>query len=182
MPETTIPKMSWKGRLIFALVSGLFFTLLLCILDLFSPSSFYSWPALIFQGVTFALLMGLGMPYFFSRMGNRFLQVTPPELAADELLRYEGPANCFRGKEAVGGRLYLTSTRLVFISHKWNLQTGKTALLLKHITAVAPRKTMGLISNGLAVTTTEGTAFHFVVNEPTLWIQEIETAKAKAMT
>ena len=174
--------MSWKGRLLFAVLNGLFFTLLLCILDLFSPSSYYTWPSLIFQGVTFGLLMGLGMPYFFTRVGNRFLQVAPPELESDELLSFEGPANLFRGKEAVGGRLFLTTHRLIFVSHNLNIQNGTTLLDLNQIVSLSPRKTLGLIQNGLTIQLEGGKDYHFVVYNPDLWQEKIENAVAELLT
>ena len=43
------------------------------------------------------------------------------EMVATEILLRKGSANMWRGIEAVGGELYLTSHRLVFESHSLNI-------------------------------------------------------------
>ena len=48
----------------------------------------------------------------------------------DEKIIQEAFANHWRGIEAVGGRLILTSQRLIFESHAFNIQTGNTVIPL----------------------------------------------------
>ena len=54
-------------------------------------------------------------------------------LLPDEVLIKQGPANLQRGTETVGGRLTLTSQRLVFESHRFNLQAGAAIIPLATI-------------------------------------------------
>ncbi len=72
-----------------------------------------------------------------------------------------GPANLQRGAETVGGKLYLTTHRLVFESHAFNLQTGATIIPLQEISGTTPSwtKFLNLIPiapNSLSVSTTRG--------------------------
>ena len=72
-----------------------------------------------------------------------------------------GPANLQRGAETVGGKLYLTTHRLVFESHAFNLQTGATIIPLQEISETTPcwTKFLNLIPiapNSLSVSTTSG--------------------------
>lgn len=48
------------------------------------------------------------------------------DLRPGETILKEGPANLKRGLEVVGGRLWLTSQRLAFKSHAFNIQVGAT--------------------------------------------------------
>ena len=60
------------------------------------------------------------------------------QLLPGETLIKDGAANLQRGIETVGGRVHLTSQRLVFESHAINVQTGITIIPLESITGVDP--------------------------------------------
>ena len=100
------------------------------------------------------------------------------ELAAGETLIKEGAANHFKGSEAVGGKLYLTNTRLIFKSHAFNVQAHEEAFQLGDITSVLPRKTLGIIPNGMTVTLKDGREEKFVINGRDDWMKQIAGAKA----
>ncbi|EPP1149412.1 GRAM domain-containing protein [Yersinia enterocolitica] len=57
-------------------------------------------------------------------------------LMPNETLLREGSANLQRGLETTGGRLYLTTERLIFESGKFNVATGQTAITLSDILSV----------------------------------------------
>lgn len=102
------------------------------------------------------------------------------ELAADENLIRDGAANLQRGMEAVGGRLFLTDSRLVFLSHPLNVQTGVTEIPLRTIRSVQPcwTKLLGIIPvtpNSLAVQTDEA-EHRFVVVGRANWMRVIQSA------
>jgi hypothetical protein len=70
--------------------------------------------------------------------------------------------------ETVGGKLYLTSQRLIFESHKLNIQTGVTEVPLQEIQSTEKcwTKFLGcipLIPNSLAVSTKDGSVYKFVL-------------------
>ena len=84
-------------------------------------------------------------------------------------------ANLFRGIEAVGGRLKVTSLRLLFTPHAINLQSNPEEILLADVEEVGPRTTMWLVPNGMFVRTRAGQEFKFVVWGRTKLISMIES-------
>jgi len=95
------------------------------------------------------------------------------ELTENENLKYEGPANLFRGIEGVGGKLVLTDKRLIFKSHKMNIQSGETQLLLEDIKEAIPKKTAKLFQNGIRILNNDGEHFDFVVYKRNNWLTKI---------
>ena len=93
-------------------------------------------------------------------------------------LLLEGPANLFRGFEGVGGKLTLSTESLMFEPHAINIQKGEETIFLRDITSVGKTNTLGIIPNGLKVTTTQK-EYRFVVKKRNLWLvkinQQIET-------
>ena len=89
-----------------------------------------------------------------------------------------GFANMQRGAEAVGGKLYLTSLRLIFESHKLNIQTGTTIIPLQEISETTPCWTkflnlVPLFPNSLAVVTSGGEE-RFVLYGRKTWKRAID--------
>jgi hypothetical protein len=80
----------------------------------------------------------------------------------------------FGGKEAIGGLLYLTDRRLIFVSHALNRVVGRMSVLLPAITTATDRS--GLITKKLRVTT-HALALEFVVWGVKGLIAEIERAQ-----
>ena len=104
------------------------------------------------------------------------------DLAPNETLIREGPANLQRGLETVGGRLLLTDQRLVFSSHGVNVQTGRTEIPLAEIRSVSPcwTKFLGLLPlapNSLAVSTSAG-EHRLVISGRSQWASAITSAAA----
>jgi hypothetical protein len=95
----------------------------------------------------------------------------------------EAPANLQRGIETVGGRLSLTTTRLVFEAHALNVQRGATEIELSAVKSANPCWTrflglIPLVPNSLAVTTKDGTEYRFVLFKRAAWRNDIEAASA----
>ncbi len=72
------------------------------------------------------------------------------------------PANLFRGFEAVGGKLKITSSRVLFDPHDINLQKMPAEIPLSDIAEVRKRNTWGIIPNGLLIRTKTGVEYKFV--------------------
>lgn len=108
----------------------------------------------------------------FREVGSSPGSGTFPE---DEEIVFEGPANHFKGIESVGGRLFLTEGRLRFVSHGFNLQRHDESYPLEEIVEVGPRRTMGMVDNGLRVALQDGREEAFVVGERERWLAELET-------
>ena len=90
------------------------------------------------------------------------------ELRPTERLIKEGGASLQRGLETVGGRLFLTNTRLFFQSHALNVQTGPTEIGLAQVRGTERRfsKFLGLVPlfpNSLAVLTASGAEYSFIL-------------------
>ncbi len=96
----------------------------------------------------------------------------------EEMLK-SGPANLQRGIETVGGKLYLTNQRLIFESHKFNIQTGETLIALSDIQSIRKCWTkflnlIPLFPNSLAVHTKQGKEYCFVLWNRKTWAAAIE--------
>ncbi|WP_316771966.1 hypothetical protein [Pedobacter frigiditerrae] len=89
-----------------------------------------------------------------------------------------GRANHFKGAEAVGGKLYLFKDRLEFKSHGFNIQNHQQRIDIADITAVIFYSSLGIIPNGLQITTKSGVVEKFVINGRKRWKEEIEQLQA----
>ena len=172
-----ITKMNLKLRVIFALLTGVSYTLMLWLFDYFSDDNLYSIGNLIFQCVGFGLLFGIGFPYINEKLAGKFSNKVgmkiKPELELNEEIEIEGPANLFRGIEGVGGKIFLTNKKLIFKSHKINIQKGQTDIDYAIIKGLVKRKTAKLIKNGIRIISQKGKEYDFVVNEGDLWFEKI---------
>lgn len=72
-------------------------------------------------------------------------------------------ANLFRGIESVGGRLKITERSLLFTSHALNIQQGSTEIIIDQISSIKKRNTLGIVPNGILITTGDGVQYKFVV-------------------
>lgn len=98
-------------------------------------------------------------------------QATKIVTGPDENILFETPANHFKGIEGVGGKLYLTNKRLVFKSHKLNIQNHELSIQLTDVKNVDRHKTLGLVNNGLTITTIDDKTEKFVVEQVENWIK-----------
>lgn len=170
-------KMSWKYRIIFAIGTGLLYTLVLWTFDSFSEEKLYSINSLIFQGLFFGIFFGIGFPYLGEKFAGKFSKKMgmkiKPELALNEEIEIEGPANLFRGIEGVGGKIFLTNKKMIFKSHHINVQKGQTDIEYSTIKELVKRKTAKLIDNRIRIIMNNGKEYDFVVNERDLWFEKI---------
>lgn len=99
-----------------------------------------------------------------------------------ETLIKDGAANLQKNIETVGGKLYLTNQRLVFESHKFNMQSGVTEVELSSIQSSEKCWTrflglFPLFPNSLAVYTKQGKELRFVLFGRGAWAAAIEAQK-----
>lgn len=93
-----------------------------------------------------------------------------------------GAANMQRGAETAGGKLYLTTERLVFTAHSLNLRSGPSEVPLTEVAEVDAvwTKLLGvlpLLPNSVALTLRDGTVHSFVVTGRGAWIAAITQAR-----
>ena len=106
------------------------------------------------------------------------------QLLDGEALVKEGPANLQRGIESVGGRLFLTTHRVVFESHRFNVQRGATSISLQDVVGVSKcwTKFLGflpVLPNSIAIETKDGNATRMVMWGRDVWIESIEGARRR---
>lgn len=107
------------------------------------------------------------------------------ELRPGEKFVRDGSANLQRNIETVGGKLYLTNQRLVFESHKFNVQSGVTEVDLSNIQSLEKCWTkflafLPLFPNSLAVYTKQGKEYRFVLSGRGAWSAAIEATRSGA--
>jgi len=118
------------------------------------------------------LFFGVALYFFLnSKTVKRQTQIENPE---DKPIIHSGGANHFINGEAVGGKLYLLTDKLQFQSHGFNLQNHGLIIEIEQIKDVGFYNTLGLIPNGLEITTLSGQKEKFVVSGRRLWKEEIE--------
>jgi hypothetical protein len=105
-------------------------------------------------------------------------------LEAGETVVRESRANMQRGIESVGGHLYLTDKRLIFESHKLNVQRGASEIPLASVESVAPAWTrflgfIPLAKNSVAVGA-GGAESRFVVPKRNEWVDAIDRQRGGA--
>ena len=122
-------------------------------------------------GLLFGWLMGL---FIKSKFVN---DTTKIDVDSDESILFQTGANHFKGIEGVGGKLYLTNKRLVFKSHKLNIQNHLLSICLSDIITVDRYKTLNIVNNGLSVTTNQGIIEKFVVEKIDEWVMQLEHIK-----
>ncbi len=125
----------------------------------------------IVAGSLFGWLMGLfGKSKFIN-------ETTMIDTDPGEEILFQTAANHFKGLEGVGGKLYLTNKRLIFKSHQLNIQNHQLSISLPEIEAAGRYKTLGLVNNGLAITTKQNTTEKFVVDQVEEWLKHLTGRK-----
>jgi hypothetical protein len=157
-----------------SILAGLAFGLLF---GLFLAARFDTHYALI-AGPISGLAFGTAI-YFFVTSKTVKRQTQIENLDGKPIIR-SGGANHFINGEAVGGKLYLLADKLQFQSHGFNIQNHGQIIGIEQIKEVSFYNTLGLVPNGLAITTLDGQTEKFVVGNRRLWKEEIEKLKAES--
>ena len=100
------------------------------------------------------------------------------DLRQDEYVIFKNvQANWLRKFEGVGGKLYLTNQRLIFVPHGLNIQTDWVQMELWGTTKIEKHQTLGIIPNGIKITMDSGEVVKFIVWNRSKIIREIIYAK-----
>ncbi len=171
---TTAQKPNFKIRIIIGLLGALFFVLSLYLMNTYIFDQPESISYYLIQAILFGFLMSSVVPWALQKFGkkafNKLGKSIDILLGDNENIEYEGPANLFRGIEGVGGKLVFTNQKLIFASHKFNIQKGQTDIYYDDIINVETRKTSGLTDNGIRITTKDSKSYDFVVNDRDQWM------------
>jgi hypothetical protein len=100
------------------------------------------------------------------------------EFYAWEKCFLEAGASYFKGIEGVGGKLVLTNERLIFKSHKMNIQNHEQMIFLRELgeLSAAPMPEVKAY-NVLVVRLTNGETYRFAVKQADRWIENITLQK-----
>ncbi len=158
-----------------AFFSGLFFAICMGLFWAYQDG----YKMALIGGTISGVIFGFAM-YFFAT-SKRIKQQTEIELSDGDAVLLSGAANHFLNAEAVGGRLYLFGNKLLFKSHRLNIQNHELEINLHAVKTVEFSNTMGIVPNGLKITTDTGNQERFVVNNRNLWKQEIEKAQGAVL-
>ena len=120
----------------------------------------------------------------FDAYGTLFDVNSAAEKCKDKIgNKWEAFANHWRGIEAVGGRLILTSQRLIFESHAFNIQTGNTVIPLLEINLLEKDWSkllfIPIFPNIINVYSRNNLKNAFVVWGRTKWLCAIDKVKKK---
>lgn len=161
-----------NAGLFFGIAMAIYFILhdLLTHSDLTTKDVIISILSGLFGGALNGLLFGWLMGLFAKRL-TKDIKI---DTKADEIILFDTGANHFKGAEAVGGKLYLTNKRLVFKSHKFNIQNHELSINLSDIYKVDRYKTLGLVNNGLSVATDGNKKEKFVVQQIDEWLNQLK--------
>ncbi len=138
----------------------------------------------IFKFIISAIVAGTISGLLFGWLIGRFVnskfvnETTKITIDADEKMIFQTGANHFKGWEGVGGKLYLTDHRLIFKSHKLNIQNHELIIKLSDIKKIDRFKLLGFTNNGLSIITNEQSKEKFVVEQIEKWLLYLgETSK-----
>ena|ERR1022692_2015637 len=135
----------------------------------------------VVSGIIAGIIAGFLFGWFaglFSK--SKFVkETTKVDTDPDENIVFQTPANHFKGIEGIGGKLYLTNKRVLFKSHKLNIQNHKLSISLTDINSVDRYKTLGVVNNGLAIITKQNTTEKFVVEQVDEWLKQLTDWKKR---
>ena len=154
-----------------SILAGLIFGLVFGLIHVFMYDINYA----LITGPISGLVFGTVLYLFVT--SKTFKRQTQIENIDDKPIVHSGVANHFINGEAVGGKLYLLADKLQFQSHGLNIQNHGLTIEIEQVKEVNFYNTLGLVSNGLAITTLSGEKEKFVVSGRRLWKEEIEKLK-----
>jgi len=122
----------------------------------------------ILTASTITLSINWLLPKFFARIAKRLEMNFKIEIRNNEKLELVTSANHFKGVEGVGGKLFLTDQRLVFKSHRFNIQNHEQEFDPNKIEKIETPKGKELNFEY------EGKLEKFIVDEPTKWCEKLQ--------
>jgi len=128
--------------------------------------------------IIFSVLAGLAFAFFMKYLASKLGKSITIDLDSNEKAVKEGGANQLIKFEGVGGKMVLTDRRLIFKSHKVNVQNHQEVFDLSQIKSLKESKTFNLLKNRLTVETSNGASHTFIVDSPGEWIQAIQEKKS----
>jgi len=128
----------------------------------------------VFIWITGGFVAGIAFAFGIRYMASRLFKKISIQLTESEEVLKEGGATHLKGKEGVGGKLVLTDKRLIFKSHNLNIQKHEQEFHFNDIKSLAQAKSLFILNNRLVLELLNKELHKFIVDEPELWVKEIE--------
>ena len=169
---------SWKHKIIFGTITAIIHAVLLFFVRKISGDT-PDLKSIAVQGVTMGLFFMFLFPYIMKRtakkLGDKVDILVKDIVSTPEEIIYDSGANQIKGKEGVGGKLFITNQRILFVSHKYNIQKGTTSIPLTNITSIDKNKVGKIFNTGITIILNDTTDFKFVVNNQEEWFNKLNT-------
>ena len=166
-------KNSWRTKLTIIIFGGVvYFLVQMAINAAFPNLSFTSWN-LILQVILVSLFIGIVLVFGLDILADKLNKNVKPDLKDGEQVEAEGPANYKSKLEAIGGKLFLTNSDIIFKSHKYNFQNRTLKIPYSNIQKLKKSKSLSIVDNILEIYTWDKQAYKFIVNESDVWINYI---------
>ncbi len=167
---------TWKHKIIFGVAMSILHALLLLGVDKMA-GDIPDYKSIIIQGVVMGVFYVFFFPYIMRRTARKLskkvdLAVENIIVSPEEIL-YDGGANQVKGKEGVGGKLFITNKRILFVSHKFNIQSGTTSIDPADVTSVDKTKLAKIFNSGILLTLKDNTTYKFSVNNQEEWFTKL---------
>jgi len=169
---------SWKHKILFGTIMALMHTILLFLINKISGDA-PNLKSLFMQGFFMGLFFILLFPYIMKRTAKKLAKkvdiLVKDIISSPEEIIYDGGANQILEKEGVGGKLFITNQRVLFISHKYNIQKGTTSIPLNNITSIEKNKVAKIFNTGITIILNDTTKYKFVVNNQDEWFNQLNS-------
>lgn len=123
----------------------------------------------VLSGLLNGFIFGLTAGWF--KKSKYVDEISSIDLNDNEIIKLQTPANHFKGPEVVEGVLFLTNQRLVFKSHKINIQVHELSIPLLEIREAYKHKRLGIIDNGLTINAISNKGEEFIVEKNDEWVK-----------
>ncbi len=128
-----------------------------------------------------SVLAGFIFVAFMRYLRNKMIDSIAVDVDENEAVLKTSGANHVVKKEGVGGKLALTDRRLIFTSHKLNVQNHQFETSIDDVLTAEPVRFFTWFETGLMLHLKNGEQRKFIVDNPGEWIRSIrELQRAKA--
>lgn len=169
---------TWKQKIVLGLFTGLVHFSLLYIFNTFTQEV-VDIKGLIFQGLFMGMFFASLFPFLMKKAEKKLIAkvdiIAKDIIISPEEIIYDGGANQIKGREGVGGKLFITNQRILFISHKFNIQNGETTILSENVKNIEKVKLSRFFNTGILITLEDATTYKFVVNKQEEWFSKLNS-------
>jgi len=166
-------KNSWRTKLPIIIFGGVVYFLAQMAINAASPELSITSKSLILQAILVSLFTGIVLFFGLDILADKLNKSVKPDLKDGEQVEAEGPASYKSNLEAIGGKIFLTNSYIIFKSHKYNFQSRTLIIPYSNIQKLKKSKSLSIIDNILEINTRDKQACKFIVNESDVWINYI---------